>query len=368
MGGMRIYELAKELGLDNKEVIRKAQQLEIPVKSHMANLDEDEVSRIVMALASQAEVAAPKIPQSADHKGAPEGAGPEAKSADGAAKGAKPSEEGTEPVAESAEDAQMGAKPAQAKAEAIPPAATDDEDDGPQPQVDEFGRPLPGAQPVQRWAQGNRGRQHDHGGDRRRHHDQRQANAQGQGQGQGQAQGRGQGQGQGGQGQGQGQGGEGQGQGRGQGQGHGQGQGRGHGQGQGRGHGNDRGHGRGFDRDRGNRFHRDGGLSSEDPYWQFGTPVDSWGSSRRRPGDAGTGDPSGLAPDDPYWTFGSPPDTWGSSRKKDDQQRGPRPDRPRVHLECKTCGVKVERKAAHGRGKVPCPFCNKWMVEVRTDR
>jgi hypothetical protein len=32
-------------------------------------------------------------------------------------------------------------------------------------------------------------------------------------------------------------------------------------------------------------------------------------------------------------------------------------------LECRTCGVKIERKAAHGPGRVPCPFCGKWMTD-----
>lgn len=109
---------------------------------------------------------------------------------------------------------------------------------------------------------------------------------------------------------------------------------------------------------------RNSALSENDPFWQFGTPVESWGNSR---GGGGTDsrDPSGLAPDDPYWTFGSPPETWGSSRKKAGND-GRRPyDRPRVYIECQRCGVKIERKAAHRGKKVPCPFCNRWMREVK---
>jgi translation initiation factor IF-2 len=99
-------------------------------------------------------------------------------------------------------------------------------------------------------------------------------------------------------------------------------------------------------------------LSQEDPYWQFGTPVESWGSTRGNNGR----DPSGLAPDDPYWQFGSPPETWGSSRKQGDK---PHQTRPRVYIECTTCGVKIEKKRAHGDKKVKCPFCSRWMRLVK---
>jgi hypothetical protein len=73
-----------------------------------------------------------------------------------------------------------------------------------------------------------------------------------------------------------------------------------------------------------------------------------------------------MSPDDPYWQFGSPPETWGRTRKARDRQGpGNRHDRPRTYLECRTCGVKIEKKQAHAGRKVPCPFCNKWMQEVR---
>jgi len=72
-----------------------------------------------------------------------------------------------------------------------------------------------------------------------------------------------------------------------------------------------------------------------------------------------------LAPDDPYWQFGSPPETWGSSRKKKGGQDHARHARKRSYLECRRCGVKIEKKRAHYGKKVPCPFCNKWMREVK---
>jgi hypothetical protein len=109
---------------------------------------------------------------------------------------------------------------------------------------------------------------------------------------------------------------------------------------------------------------RNSALSENDPFWQFGTPVESWGSSRGG-GDNSGRDPSGLAPDDPYWQFGSPPETWGSTRKKGDNTAQGRHNRPRAYIECQRCGVKIERKAAHRGKKVPCPFCNRWMREVK---
>jgi hypothetical protein len=70
----------------------------------------------------------------------------------------------------------------------------------------------------------------------------------------------------------------------------------------------------------------------------------------------------GLAENDPFFQFGSLPETWGSTRKKQDQ---PRHSRPKAYLECTNCGVKIEKKRAHGGKKVRCPFCPRWMREVK---
>lgn len=70
----------------------------------------------------------------------------------------------------------------------------------------------------------------------------------------------------------------------------------------------------------------------------------------------------GLSADDPFFKFGSLPETWGSTRKQQDQ---PRQGRPKSYIECRTCGVKIEKKRAHGGKKVGCPFCNRWMQEVK---
>ncbi len=77
----------------------------------------------------------------------------------------------------------------------------------------------------------------------------------------------------------------------------------------------------------------------------------------------------GLAADDPFWTFGTPPETWGSSVRKPggDGNGAQKPRRPRLFLECRSCGVKIEKKRAHGRGKVPCSMCGRWMQPSRQD-
>ena len=42
----RVYELAKELGLENKELIAHLERIGITVKSHSSSLEDDEVERI----------------------------------------------------------------------------------------------------------------------------------------------------------------------------------------------------------------------------------------------------------------------------------------------------------------------------------
>jgi translation initiation factor IF-2 len=45
-GKMRIYELSKDLGLDNKDVLDAAESLSIPARSHSSSISEDEAGRI----------------------------------------------------------------------------------------------------------------------------------------------------------------------------------------------------------------------------------------------------------------------------------------------------------------------------------
>ncbi len=52
MGKMKIYELAKEIGLTSKEVIEKANELGIEAKSHMSGIEEEEAQRIKKAFSN----------------------------------------------------------------------------------------------------------------------------------------------------------------------------------------------------------------------------------------------------------------------------------------------------------------------------
>lgn len=73
-----------------------------------------------------------------------------------------------------------------------------------------------------------------------------------------------------------------------------------------------------------------------------------------------------LPEDDPYWTFGSPPETWGSSVEGYNRDPGQGRNQPRkTYLSCRSCGVKIERKKSHGTGKVKCPMCGRWMLALR---
>jgi hypothetical protein len=268
MAKIRVHELAEELKLETKVVLVRANELGIPVRSHMASLDEEEAEALRTALL------APPVEKAPEDPGLPkideeQEAVPavEAQAAEDVASARSDSSEGEAvPPAEGAEG------------EAVPPA-----EGAEGAQAEPADRPEPGNERDQKPRDPNRGRRPD-----------------------------------------------------------------------GR---------RGPGGPQGGRGRREQPLSQEDPYWQFGTPPEYWGQTR---GDRRT-DPSGLPPDDPYWQFGSPVESWGSSRKKAGQADANRPQqqRPRTYLECQTCGVKIEKKRAHGDKKVPCPFCNRWMKEVR---
>lgn len=45
-GKVRIYELSKELELENKDILAICEQLNIAVKSHSSTISEDEAGRI----------------------------------------------------------------------------------------------------------------------------------------------------------------------------------------------------------------------------------------------------------------------------------------------------------------------------------
>ena len=45
-GKMRIYELSRDLGLDNKDVLDAAEKLAIPARSHSSSISDEEATRI----------------------------------------------------------------------------------------------------------------------------------------------------------------------------------------------------------------------------------------------------------------------------------------------------------------------------------
>ena len=49
-GKVRLYELAKELGIANKELVERVRSLGIDVKNHMSNLDTDDVTWVKRSL------------------------------------------------------------------------------------------------------------------------------------------------------------------------------------------------------------------------------------------------------------------------------------------------------------------------------
>src|SRR4051812_48407755 len=48
-GKVRIFQLAKELGVGNTELVKRIQSLGIDAKNHMSNLDSEDVQRVKRA-------------------------------------------------------------------------------------------------------------------------------------------------------------------------------------------------------------------------------------------------------------------------------------------------------------------------------
>lgn len=46
MGKIKIHEIAKKLGVNSKDVLEKAQELGLDVKTHMSSVDESEAKKI----------------------------------------------------------------------------------------------------------------------------------------------------------------------------------------------------------------------------------------------------------------------------------------------------------------------------------
>lgn len=111
---------------------------------------------------------------------------------------------------------------------------------------------------------------------------------------------------------------------------------------------------------RGGRGGRRGGGAPGSPGGGQGGGGQGGGGRGAGPRAKGT-----LPEDDPFWQFGTPVELWGSTRAP--APRGPRKKgdagggRSRYH-ECRTCGIKIEaRRSVRGSGKVACPSCGRWM-------
>ena len=57
---MRVYEIAKEVGIPNKDLITKIRALGLEVNNHMSSLDADDVARIKRSLEKEKGTAAPQ--------------------------------------------------------------------------------------------------------------------------------------------------------------------------------------------------------------------------------------------------------------------------------------------------------------------
>ena len=55
LGKVKIYEIAKKLGLASKEVLEMAQKLNIEVKSHMSGVEEEEARKIENSLSKKSD-------------------------------------------------------------------------------------------------------------------------------------------------------------------------------------------------------------------------------------------------------------------------------------------------------------------------
>ncbi|MEA5442919.1 translation initiation factor IF-2 N-terminal domain-containing protein, partial [Cyanobium gracile] len=64
-GKVRIYELSKDLGLDNKDVLDAAEKLSIAAKSHSSSISDDEATRIRSLIGVNVGGQAPSRPEPA---------------------------------------------------------------------------------------------------------------------------------------------------------------------------------------------------------------------------------------------------------------------------------------------------------------
>ena len=64
MSKKRLYEIAKELGKESKEVVTRAKELGLEVKSHASSIEGEAVERLVKSFASKA----PQTPKVTEEK------------------------------------------------------------------------------------------------------------------------------------------------------------------------------------------------------------------------------------------------------------------------------------------------------------
>ena len=62
-GKMRIYELSRDLGLDNKDVLDAAEKLAIPARSHSSSISDEEATRIRALIRGQDQAGGASAPQ-----------------------------------------------------------------------------------------------------------------------------------------------------------------------------------------------------------------------------------------------------------------------------------------------------------------
>ena len=77
MGKVRVYELAKDLGLESKDIISKAADMGINIKNHMSTLENDEIGKLKSVMGGKSQAApvnASLRPEGARAEGSPAGA------------------------------------------------------------------------------------------------------------------------------------------------------------------------------------------------------------------------------------------------------------------------------------------------------
>ena len=60
---VRVYEVARELGLENAELVKKMATLGIQVKNHMSSLEEGEIERLKSSIEKGVEFAKAWVPK-----------------------------------------------------------------------------------------------------------------------------------------------------------------------------------------------------------------------------------------------------------------------------------------------------------------